>query len=311
MKAYRIAFAGTPLIAVPCLSALIDDSRFEVVTVVTQPDMPAGRKLELTAPPIKTFAIGHEIPVLQPQKISLIIDQLRELQLDAIVVVAYAQIIPESILALPKFGCVNVHGSLLPKYRGAAVLQAPILNNDDESGVTIMVMDKNLDTGPLLAQTSFALKPDETAGTLGEKMAKAGASLLPNTLVKYFEGTIAPQAQDDSLANYVGRLDKNDGLIDWTKAAKEIECFVRAMTPWPSAWTWISGKKIKILEVDPTIVGLTMHKPGKTFIYNSTLAIQCGEGSLIIRRVQLEGKTAMSSEEFMRGYKDLIGTILG
>lgn len=311
MKPYRLAFAGTPKIAVPCLAALVADAHFEIVAVITQPDMPAGRNLELTPPPIKTFAVGHDLEVLQPQKISQIADQLRELELDAIVVVAYAQIIPQSILDLPKYGCVNVHGSLLPKYRGAAVLQAPILNNDEESGVTIMLMDKNLDTGPILKQRAFPISQNETAGTLGEKMAEAGAKLLPDTLIDYFQGRIKPQEQNNDLANYVGRLTKEDGLIDWTKPAKQVECFVRAMTPWPSAWTWVAGKKLKILEVDPNIIGLTMHKAGKTFIYNSTLAVQCGDGSLIIRRLQLEGKNPMSSEEFMRGYQDFIGTVLG
>jgi methionyl-tRNA formyltransferase len=311
MKPYRLAFAGTPKIAVPCLAALVADERFEIVAVITQPDMPAGRNLELTPPPIKTFATGHDLEVMQPQKISQIADQLRGLELDAIVVVAYAQIIPQSILDLPKYGCVNVHGSLLPKYRGAAVLQAPILNNDEETGVTIMLMDKNLDTGPILKQRSFAISQNETAGTLGEKMAEIGAKLLPDTLIDYFQGRIKPQEQNNEFANYVGRLSKEDGLIDWTKPAKEVECFVRAMTPWPSAWTWVAGKKLKILEVDPNIIGLTMHKPGKTFIYNSTLAVQCKEGSLIIRRLQLEGKNPMGPEEFMRGYQDFIGSVLG
>ncbi len=311
MKPFRIAFVGTPQISIPCLEALCTDERFDIVAVVTQPDMPAGRNLELTPPPVKTFAVGHGLEVMQPQKISLITDRLREMQLDAIVVIAYAQIIPENILSLPKFGCVNVHGSLLPKYRGAAVLQAPILNNDYETGVTIMLMDKNLDTGPILKQKSFPITAQETAGTLGKKMAEAGAELLPQTLVDYFSGYIKPRQQDDALANYVGRLSKEDGLIDWTKSAKQLECFVRAMTPWPSAWTWIAGKKLKIIEVDPTIMTLTMHKPGKTFIYNSTLAVQCGIDSLIIRRLQLEGKKPITSQEFLQGYTELIGTILG
>jgi len=311
MKPYRIAFVGTPNIAVPSLRALTHDDHFEIVAVITQPDMPAGRNLELTPPPVKTYAVGHDIEVLQPQKISQIVDQIRDMQLDAIVVVAYAQIIPESILALPKFGCVNVHGSLLPRYRGAAVLQAPILNHDEETGVTIMLMDKSLDTGPILKQKSFPITENETAGTLGEKMAEMGAKILPDTLLDYFAGRIKPQIQDDSLANYVGRLSKEDGLIDWTKEAKDLESFVRAMSPWPSAWTWATGKKLKILEVDPNVIALTMHKPGKTFIYNSTLAVQCGQDCLIVRRLQLEGKKPVTSQEFIQGYKDYIGTIFG
>lgn len=311
MPKYRLAFVGTPKIALPSLTALKNDQRFEIVTVITQPDMPAGRNLELTPPPVKTTAVGYGLNVLQPQKISQIIDQLREMELDALVVIAYAQIIPEAILALPKYGCINVHGSLLPKYRGAAVLQAPILNNDQETGVTIMLMDKTLDTGPILKQKAFSISENETAGSLGEKMSKLGAELLPDVLVDYFQGRIAPQEQDNNLANYVGKLDKQDGLIDWTKEAKEIECFVRAMSPWPSAWTWLTGKQLKIVEVDPNIISLTMHKPGKTFIYNSTLAVQCGNNSLIIRKLQLEGKKTVTAQEFIQGYKDSIGAILG
>lgn len=311
MNRYRIAFVGTPKISLPALTALKNDNRFEIVAVVTQPDMPAGRNLELSPPPVKTAAEALDLLVFQPQKISQIIDQLRELELDAIVVIAYAQIIPESILNLPKYGCVNIHGSLLPKYRGAAVLQAPILNDDKETGVTIMLMDKTLDTGPILKQRAFAIAENETGGSLGEKMAKIGAEILGNTLVDYFEGRIKPQEQNNDLANYVGKLTKEDGLIDWTKSAKSLECFVRAMSPWPSAWTWLNGKKIKILEVDPHIISLNMHKGGKTFIYNSTLAVQCGENALVIRKLQLEGKNPLSAQDFIQGYKDSIGAILG
>jgi len=311
MKRYRLAFVGTPKLAVPSLSVLVNDHRFEVVTVITQPDMPAGRLLILTPPPIKVFALAHELSVLQPQKISQINDQLRELQLDAIVVMAYSHIIPESILSLAKFGCINIHVSLLPKYRGASVLQAPIQNGDEESGVTIMIMDKTLDTGPILKIARTKLKPDETAETLGEKLSLLGAQILPDTLLDYFEGRIKPQSQNDAEASYVGRLSKEDGIIDWTKSAREIERFTRAMTPWPIAWTWISGKKIKILEVDQKILELNTYKPGKTFVYNSMLGVQCGRDSLIIRSLQLEGKTPMTSQEFIRGYKDFVGTKLG
>ncbi len=311
MKKYRLAFVGTPKIALPSLTTLHNDQRFEIITVITQPDMPAGRNLELTPPPVKTLAETLGLSVFQPQKISQIIDQLREMQLDAMIVIAYAQIVPETILNLPKYGCINVHGSLLPKYRGAAVLQAPILNHDSETGVTIMLMDKTLDTGPILKQQAWPITDNETAGSLGEKMADIGAQILGDTLVDYFEGRIKPEAQNNELANYVGKLTKEDGLIDWTKPAKTLECFVRAMSPWPSAWTWLNGKKIKILAVDPHIISLNMHRPGKTFIYNSTLAIQCGTDALIIKQLQLEGKKAMAAEEFLKGYNDFIGKVLG
>lgn len=311
MKRYRLAFCGTPQIAVPTLKTLITDPRFDVRAVITQPDMPAGRNLVLTPPPVKTIAESYRIPVFQPTKISQIIDTIRELDLDTIVVLAYAQIIPQTILGLPRSGCINVHGSLLPAYRGASVLQAPLLNGDTETGVTIMKMDVTLDTGPLLRQARYTITPAETADSLGKALAELGAQLLPDTLADYLEGRLNPQAQDDSQATYVKRLEKKDGIIDWTHSAVDIERFVRAMTSWPSAWTWIAGKQLKILEVDPMIISLDTYKPGKTFVYNSNLAVQCGQGALIIKRLQLEGKKAQTCQEFMRGHQEFVGSVLG
>ncbi len=311
MKKHRIIFVGTPKFSVPSLKALIEDSRFEVVAVITQPDMPAGRSLTLTPPPIKVLAQNYSLPIFQPAKISQINDQIREFEIDALVVVAYAQIIPESTLALPKYGAVNVHGSLLPKYRGASVLQAPIINGDETTGVTIMVMDKTLDTGPLLKQASYKLKPNETADSLALVLSDLGAKTLPDALAGYLSDSIQPQPQDNTLANYVGRMEKKDGIIDWHDSAKNIEQFTRAMTSWPSAWTWIKGKQLKILEVDQTSIEINTYKPGKTFLYNSCLAVQCGTNSLLVRRLQLEGKKPMTSAEFIRGYKDFVGFVLG
>jgi methionyl-tRNA formyltransferase len=311
MKKQRIIFVGTPKFSVPSLKTLIEDSRFEVVAVITQPDMPAGRSLTLTPPPIKILAQNYGLQIFQPPKISQINDQIRELEIDALVVVAYAQIIPESTLALPKFGCVNVHGSLLPKYRGASVLQAPIINGDEVTGVTIMVMDKTLDTGPILRQAEYTITATETADSLAGVLSNLGAKILPDALFGYLQGNIKPQTQDNNLANYVGRMEKKDGIIDWQSSATEIERFIRAMTSWPSAWTWIKGKQLKILEVDKTVIEINSQKPGKTFLYNSCLAVQCGTDSLLVRRLQLEGKKPMTSEEFIRGYKDFIGSVLG
>lgn len=311
MKKSRLIFCGTPALAVPTLKALISDERFDVVAVLSQPDMPAGRAHTLTATPVKQLAHSYNIPVLQPGKIIQVQDELRELEPDVMVVMAYAQIIPGAILQLPRCGCVNVHLSLLPKYRGASVLQAPIMNGETESGVTIMVMDEKLDTGPLLSQARYTLKDTETADSLGMALAELGVRTLPETLFKYVRGHLTPQAQNNDLATYVGRLEKKDGILDWTKSATDIERFVRAMTSWPSAWTWINGKQLKVLEVDRSFIDLNTYKPGKTFVYNSNLAVQCGQQAIIIRRLQLEGKKAMTSEEFMRGYKDFVGAVLG
>ncbi len=311
MKKQRLIFCGTPSLAVPVLQALLNDTRFEVVAVVTQPDMPAGRSLILTAPPIKILAQQYRLPIFQPAKIAHCLDDLRALTPDVIVVLAYAQIIPKSILDLPPFGCVNLHASLLPKYRGAAVLQAPIMNGDAETGITIMRMDETLDTGPIISQAHYTIQSNETADSLGKALAGLGAQILPDVLNRYLEKKIEPQAQNNEEANYVGRLEKKDGIIDWLKTAVEIERFVRAMTSWPSAWTWINGKQLKILEVDRHSIALNTYKPGKTFVYNSNVAVQCGTDCLLIRRLQLEGKKPMTSQEFMRGYKDFVGSVLG
>jgi methionyl-tRNA formyltransferase len=311
MQAIKVIFVGTPEFAIPSLQSLLRNTDFKVEAVITQPDMPVGRKQVLTAPPVKLLAQECGIPVLQPQKISQITDQIRALQPDVIVVVAYAQIIPESILNIPKYGCVNVHGSLLPKYRGASVIQAAILNNESKSGITIMLMDTNLDTGPILSQTEISLDKNITADQLYDQLSALGGKNLTHTLKEYISGKIKPQAQDNSQASYVRQLKKQDGLIDWTKSAAEIECFIRAMNGWPSAWTWVKGKQLKIINVQRQPIEINAQKPGKTFTYNNGLAVQCGQDSLIIFGLQIEGKKEMTTQEFLNGNKDFVGSILG
>ncbi|MFH0840598.1 MAG: methionyl-tRNA formyltransferase [bacterium] len=311
MKEIKVIFVGTPEFAVPSLQSLIRNTDFKVEAVITQPDMPVGRKQVLTAPPVKIIAQECNIPVLQPQKITQIIDQIRALQPDVIVVAAYAQIIPENILSIPKYGCVNVHASLLPRHRGASVIQASILNNDKKSGITIMLMDKTLDTGPILSQTEISLDENSTTEWLYNELAKLGGKVLTQTLKKYIKGEIKPKAQDNSKANYVGLLKKQDGLIDWSKSAEEIERFVRAMNPWPGAWTWVKGKQLKIIKVQHHTIEINAQKVGKTFTYNNGLAVQCGKDSLIITGLQIEGKKEMTAQEFLRGNQDFTGSILG
>lgn len=311
MQKLKTIFIGTPDFAVPSLKALLADDYFNLTTVVTQPDMPVGRRLTLTAPPVKDVALAHHLNILQPQKIEQIFDQLRELQPDIIVVAAYSKLIPENILSLPKYGCINLHGSFLPKYRGAAVIAQAILNNDQEAGVAVMLMDEHLDTGPILAQAGLPINEHDTAATLYDRLAELGAQILPITIKKYISGEIKPQAQGDENSTYCRRLTKQDGLIDWQQPAEQVERFVRAMIPWPTAWTWINGKQLKILEVQPQPIGLNAQKIGKTFIYNRGLAIQCGQDALIVKRLQLEGKNQMTSEEFLRGQSSLVGSILG
>ena len=324
MEKIRTIFIGTPLFAVPALKALIGDNEFDIIAVVTQPDKKVGRKQVVTPPPVKTIAEKYKIPVWQPPKISDFGFPI--LDLDLIVVAAYAQIIPKNILNLPKYGCVNVHGSLLPKYRGASCVQAAILNGDEETGITVMKMDSGLDTGPILAQRNVKIDKSETAGTLYSKLADLGAKTLIPALKKYIADAITPIAQDNSKASFARELKKEDGKIDWDKPAEEIERFIRAMNPWPGAFASLKiknqkparnaslieagGSKIKIIKTESRILNVNNFEAGKIFLHNNQLAVQCGRDALIIERLQLEGKKEMGAEEFLRGHKNLIGQIL-
>jgi methionyl-tRNA formyltransferase len=310
MDKVRTIFIGTPTFALPSLEALANDPYFDVIGVITQPDRPVGRNQVLTQPPVKELARKMGLPVMQPEKIRDFVAEIESLKPDLIVLVAYGQIIPKAILDIPRFGCINVHGSLLPKYRGAAVIQAPILNGDAETGVTVMMMDVGLDTGPILAQEKIRLEPNETAATLFPKIAHLGAQLLPKTMKRYIAGGIKPQPQDDSLASYVKALNKEDASIDWSKTATEIERLVRAMSPWPGAWTRWNSKVLKIAEVELAPLKINQYRPGQTFVNNGRLAVQCGINSLVISRLQMEGKTEMSSEDFLRGQSEIIHQIL-
>jgi len=309
-KKIRTIFIGTPDFAIPAFKAIMNDEQFSIVAVITQPDRKVGRKQLLTPPPVKEVAQSFGIPVLQPEKILEMADKIKDLNPELIIVVAYAQLIPEEILKIPKYGCINVHGSLLPKYRGAAVIQAAILNNDRKTGVTIMKMDKGLDTGPILARDEISIKLNDTAGTLYDKLSQLGAELLITTLRKYIANKIKPRPQNKSQASYVRMLSKKDGAINWSRPAVKIERFIRAMTPWPSAWSLWKDKRIKITEAQPKPLAINSYRPGKTFIYNSGLVVQCGQDALIIKSLQLAGKKEVTSKEFLLGYKNFIGSIL-
>lgn len=310
MDKLRTIFIGTPTFANPSLEALISDSFFDIVGVITQPDRPVGRNQVMTPPPVKELALKHGLPVMQPEKIRNFGAEIEALNPDIIVLVAYGQIIPESILNLPRFGCINVHGSLLPKYRGAAVIQAPILNGDQETGVTIMKMDAGLDTGPIIAQSAIKLDADETAATLFPKIAQLGANVLASTLKRYIAGGLKLQPQDESQASYVKILTKEDARIDWQKPASEIERSIRAMATWPGAWTKWGEKTLKIRSVEKDSLQINQYKAGQIFVNNGRLVVQCGINSLVISRLQLEGKNEMSSEDFLRGQSDIVHQVL-
>ncbi|PIV51003.1 methionyl-tRNA formyltransferase [Candidatus Falkowbacteria bacterium CG_4_9_14_3_um_filter_36_9] len=317
-----IVFIGTSDFGIPSLNALIKGELFDIIGVITQPDKKAGRGQILAPPPIKIAAIKNNIPIWQPAKISnfpachrLCLRQMagrfQISKIDLIVLVAYAQIIPKKMLNIPKYGIINIHPSLLPKYRGAACVQAAIKNGDKETGVTIMKLNDGLDTGPILFQNKIKIDNSDTAGILFDKLAKISSEILIPTLKGYINGYIKPRVQDNTKASYVGILKRNDGLINWHQPADVVERFIRAMTPWPSAFSKINNKILKISEVEHQPLKINKYKTGELFLDNNQLAVQCGEDALAIKKLQLSGKKEMLAEEFIRGHKNFIGKILG
>lgn len=307
----KIIFIGTAEFGLPAFKALIKNPDFKIILAVTGTDKPIGRKQLIVSSPIKIEALKRDLTVLQPASIIEVTHKISLLEPDLIIVAAYAQIIPEEILKIPKFGCLNLHASLLPKYRGSAIIQAAILNGDEQTGLTIIKMDKGLDTGPILAQISLKIGSEETAGELYDRLSELSANFLVNTIKQYLAGRITPEPQDASQTSYAKELTKSDGLINWTKPAENLERFIRAMNPWPMAWTWWQGKQIKIIQAQKQLIEINSYKPGKTFKYNTGLAVQCGQNALIIKKLQLEGKNALSSENFLRGQKNFMGCVLG
>ena len=304
-RIYRVVFMGTPEFALPSLRALLNDGRFEVVAVVTQPDKPVGRKQEIMPSPVKKLALEHNLQVLQPEKVktnSAFWEELRKLHPDVIVVAAYGKILPQEILDMPPQGIINVHASFLPKYRGASPIAAAILNGDEETGVTIMKMELEMDTGPIIAKsTPIAISPTDTTTTLTEKLANIGAQTLTEVLPKYMSGEITPQSQDDAQATYTKIIEKEDGLVDWKQDEEQIARQVRAYSPWPSAYTHWNGQSMKILsaEVNPAIE----NPKGTIAKINGELYI----GKLRVDKLQPAGKNPMDGKAFLAGYPQSIG----
>lgn len=307
----RAVFMGTPEFAVPTLQALID--HHEVVGVVTQPDKQRGRGKKMQFPPVKEKALEYDIPVYQPQKArdEEFIDVLRKLNPDVIVVVAYGQILPEGILNIPKYGCINVHGSLLPKYRGAAPIQWAVLDGEEKTGITTMYMEKGLDTGDMIDKAELVLDPKETAGSLHDKLMDMGANLLLETLKKLEDGTAVRTVQDDSESCYAKMLSKEMGHIDFTKDAKSIECLIRGMNPWPSAYTSLDGKTMKIWDAD-VVEWEGDEAPGTIVeVTKNSITAACGQNALALNEIQLAGKKRMNVQAFLLGYHVEKGTKLG
>lgn len=301
---------GTPDFGVPSLLSLINQSN--VIAVITQPDKKVGRKQEISHSPIKKNAGEHKIEVLQPEKVrgnTDFIQQIKDLRPDLIVVVAYGFILPEEILNIPKFGVINIHASLLPKYRGASPIQAAILNGENETGVSIMLLDEQMDHGPLLAQKSVAIINEDTFESLHDKLSQLGADLLLDTLPKYYSEQIKPIPQDESKATYCQLIKKEDGKIDWTKPASEIERQVRAFTPWPGSFAYWEEKKL-IIHKAKYYNDNNNQNIGKVFKINEGIGVKCSQDALEILGLQLEGKKPMTAKEFLNGYPGIIGSIL-
>jgi methionyl-tRNA formyltransferase len=298
----RILFMGSPDFALPSLRAL--SQNYDVVGVVTQPDRASGRGRELKAPPVKSLALELNIPVIQPQKLREpeAMEQLKEWNPDLIVVAAFGQILKKEVLELPQHGCINIHASLLPRWRGAAPINAAILAGDDETGVTIMKMDEGLDTGPMLAQKSIRIRRDDTAGSLYQVLSTLGADLLLETLPVYIGGEIVPQPQPAEGATYAPMLKKQDGLLDFTKPVRELERRVRAMNPWPGAWFEWNGNMLKVMRASVSEAnGL---KSGSRFIVEGRPAVMCADGALVLDEVQPPGKRVMPGKSFLAGARN-------
>ncbi len=304
---------GTPDFASGTLSALIEAGH-EVRLVVTQPDKPRGRGHAMQFPPVKETAVSHGLPVYQPERIRSeeSVRFLEGVDADVIVVVAFGQLIPGEILRMKKYGCINVHASLLPAYRGAAPIQWAVINGEKESGVTTMQMDEGLDTGDMLLKTVVPLEEKETGGSLFDKLSDAGAKLCAETLYQLEKGTITPEKQGESPTAYASMLNREMGQIDWSKDAVSIERLIRGLNPWPSAYTKLHGKTLKIWAGDVLCTDVSKGRCGEILeIRKDSIVVQTGDGSLSIRELQMEGKKRMDAGAFLRGYKIETGILLG
>ena len=306
----KIIFMGTPDFAAAILESLIQAGH-DTVLAVTQPDKPKGRGKSVQFSAVKSAALAHNIEVYQPKRIREpeCAAYLKKYDADIMVVAAFGQILPEEILNMPRYGCVNVHASLLPKYRGAAPIQWAVINGDEKTGVTTMQMDAGIDTGDMLEKTEVMLAEDETGGSLFDKLSAAGAALCVQTLAHMEDGTVTRTKQDESQATYAGMIKKNMGIIDWTKPAAETERLIRGLNPWPSAFTALGAKTLKIWKAD-VLEGGDASQAGTVVVSDKKhLVVQTGEGQLSLKEVQLEGKKRMPVEAFLRGYPVETGTV--
>ncbi len=318
VKRLKIVFIGTPDFAVGALQAIIEAGH-QVSAVVTQPDKPKGRGKELQMTPVKACAAAHNIPVFQPGKIKEpeAVEVLRSYEADIFVVAAFGQILSEEILSMPKYGCVNIHASLLPKYRGAGPIQWAIIDGEKKTGVTIMQMEKGLDTGDMLLQKEVEIDPKETGDSLHDKLAAAGAELIVEALPKIAAGQLTPRKQNDAESCYAKMLQKSMGRIDWNLTADKLDCLIRGLISWPGASTTFRGKNLKIWEEEPVMEGdfsvsISESLPGTIVcVEKEAFYVQTKEGVLKVLSVQIEGKKRMAVKDFLLGYPIKAGECLG
>lgn len=301
----KVVYMGTPDFAVSCLEGIIEAGH-EVCAVFTQPDKPRGRKMVMTPPDVKVCALSHNLDVYQPTTLrdGKAFEIIKELNPDVIVVAAYGKILPKEIIDFPRYGCINVHGSILPKYRGAAPIQWSVINGDAETGITTMLMDEGLDTGDILLIEKTAISDDDTASSVFDKLAKIGADLIVKTLEYAEQGLLNPVKQDESLATYASMLDKNISVIDFTKSANEVHNLIRGLYEWPIANTYLNGKKLKVFK---SRVSHLCGTPGEV-VSLSPFTIACGDKSVEILELQLEGKKRMDYKSFLLGHHIECGT---
>ena len=309
----KIMFMGTPEIAAVCLKKLIDDGK-EIVAAVTREDKPRGRGNVMTPTPVKSLALENGIPVYTPKTLrdGGFFDILSEISPDLIAVVAYGKILPKEVIDFPKYGCVNVHVSLLPKYRGAAPMQRAIMEGEEETGVTIMYMDEGLDTGDIICTESFPITQADDFESIHDRSAAVGARLLSETVDAIREGRATRTKQDESLATYAKKVEKEDAKIDFSLDAKKLDCMIRGVTPIPGAFAYLNGKMLKICKQTPISAS---GAPGEVIdvcaLGEGSITVACGEGALLITSVIPEGKGRMSAGDFVRGRKINVGDILG
>ncbi len=312
-KPARVVFMSASDFGIPAFKALLAHPQYEVAGLVTQPDRPAGRGRKMSAPPIKRVALSADVPVLQPQRLRdpEAIERVKELKADVIVVAAYGQWIPPEVYDAPPYRTLNIHPSLLPRHRGAAPAMSAILAGDQETGVTIILVGEEMDAGDILEQVRLPIAPEDTTGTLMDKLAELGAQTIVDVLPRWLNGEIQPTPQDHTQATWFRRVRKSQGLIDWTKPAEQIWREVRAYNPWPSAYTFYRGRRLVIHQAWPLTKWDGDAEPGEIQRLGNRIAVATGEGALLLDVVQLAGKRPVTAEDFARGQRALEGTKLG